>query len=268
MDRVEVSRSGFLTDLTTSEGQLHRFTAICHIMHARGILATDTLTSWIQEELGLTNIKVIKRHIRTMESLGLLVREDVGYVLSSGGKALYALAPSNLGKGLELAEKVFYLRALASYVPLQFISVLAAILENAGGPKERAITSYGQKILSGSTWEDKFDLKLRLSRQPDSPPRKLQNNFDCFRLWLKQLELVEPDALRLTRMGEKLAEIAGRQGDALREEIYWAAAGYMCDEPGCLPKYEDRTGRTHFLRLLHEAYALFERPELHLSDVR
>lgn len=270
MDRLKGLRSGFLADLTTSEGQLHRFTAICHIMRARGILATDTLTSWIREELGLTNIKVIKRHIRAMESLGLLAREDIGYVLSSEGKALCALVPPDSGKGLKLAEKVFYLRALGSYVPLQLVSILAAISENAGGPKERAITSYAQKMLAGSTWQDKINLKEKLSRQPDSPPRKVRNNFDCFRLWLRQLGLVKVDALELTKMGKQLADVARRQGDELRERIYWAAAAHICDEPGYLPEFEygDEPSRTYFLELLREAYRLFERPELRLSDVR
>jgi len=204
-----------------------------------------------------------------MESLGLLVREDIGYVLSSDGKALCALVPPN-SEGLNLAEKVFYLRALGSYVPLQFASILVAISENVVGSKERAITSYGQKILPGSTWEDKFDLKLRLSRQPDSPPRKLRNNFDCFRLWLKQLRLVKADDLELTRMGKQLADVVRNQGDELRDRIYWAAVAYVCHEPGCLPefKYDDEPSHIYFLGLIREGYKLFERPELRLSDAR
>lgn len=264
--------NGFLPDLTTSEGQLHRFTAICHIMRARGILATDTLRSLIRGELGLTNIKVINRHMRVMESLGLLVREDIGYALSSEGKALCALVPPDSGKGLELAEKVFYLRALSFYVPLQFTSILVAILENTGGPKERAIISYAQRILAdaGNTWQDKIHLKLRLLRQPDSLPRKVRNNFDCFRLWLKQLGLVQADALELTKIGEQLVDVVRSLGDELKEKIYWIAATYICHEPGCLPefKYSNESNRVNFLELFHEAYRLFERPELHLSDIR
>jgi hypothetical protein len=270
MDRLKGLHGGFLTDLTTSEGQLQRFTAICHIMRDRGILATDVLASWIREELGLTNIKVINRHLRAMESLGLLVREDIGYVLSSEGKALCALVPPDSGKGLELAERVFYLRALASYVPSQFTSMLSAISENARGPKERAITSYGLKTLANRTWKDRADLKRRLSRQPETPPRKVRNNFDCFRLWLKQLGLVKANALELTKMGKQLADVARRQGGELRERIYWAAAAYICYEPGCLPEFEygDESNRTYFLELFRKAYRIFERPELHLSDVR
>jgi hypothetical protein len=270
MERLEGLRRGFLADLTTSEGQLHRFTAICHIMRDRGILATDMLTSCIREELGLTNIKVINRHLRVMESLGLLVREDIGYVPSSEGKALCALVPPASRKGLELAEKVFYLRALGSYASLQFTSILAAISENANAPKERAITSYAQKTMAGSTWRDKVNLKLRLSRQPDSPPRKVRNNFDCFRLWLKQLELVRPDALQLTKVGGVLADVVRRQENELREKVYWAAAAYICRTPGCLPEFEygDQFSQTYFLELLHNAYRLFEKPELRLSDAR
>lgn len=270
MDRMDVSRIKFLADLTTSEGQLRRFTAICHIIRPRGIVRTDRLTSLIREKVSLTNTKVIRRHIRAMESLGLLVRKDVGYVLSSEGRALCTLTPPNSGKELGLAEKVFYLRVLGFHVPLQFTSILVAISENIGGPKERVISSYGQKVLPGSIWRDKADLKMRLSRRPGSPPRKVRNNFDCFRLWLKQLGLVKADALELTKMGKQLADVARRQGDELRERIYWAAAAYICHEPGYLPEFEygDEPSRTYFLELLREAYRLFERPELRLSDVR
>jgi len=205
-----------------------------------------------------------------MESLGLLAREDIGYVLSSEGKALCALVPPDSGGGLELAERVFYLRALVSYVPLQFTSILSAISENARGPKEQAITSYGLKIRAGSTWKDKADLKMRFSRRPETPPRKVRNNFDCFRLWLKQLRLVKADDLELTRMGKQLADVVRNQGDELRDRIYWAAVAYVCHEPGCLPefKYDDEPSHIYFLGLIREGYKLFERPELRLSDAR
>ncbi len=272
-NRMEVSRTGFLADLTTSEGQLHRFTGICHIMRPEGLMETDMLVPLIQKELGLTNVKVIKRHLRAMESLGLVTRENGGYVLSSEGKALCALVPAKSNKTLELAEKVFYFRALALYLPLQFSSALGAISQNAGGPIERVITSYGQRVLSNSTcstWEDKAYLSLHFSRQPDSPPRKVRNNFDCFRFWLQQLGLVNPQRLQLTSMAQKLLGLFSKEGAELQEKIYWAASAYVGDAPGCLPdfRYEHKPSRARFLELFRKAYALFERPQLRLSDVR
>jgi len=272
MYRKEGPRSGFLADLTTSEGQLHRFTEICHIMRPRGLVGTDRLTPLIQEGVGLSNVKVIRRHLRAMESLGLLTHEDIGYVLSSEGKALCALVPPKSGKPLALAQKVFYLRALLSYVPLQFTSALRAISENPGAPKEQAITSYGKKVLrdSACTWKDIPHLILRLSRQPESPPRKIRNNFDCFRLWLKQLDLVRVEDLRLTELGAKIAYIAIAGKDHLKQQAYWLASAYVCDEPGCLPEFDwqVRPYVEPFAELLQEAYVLFEKPELRLADVR
>lgn len=265
----EGRRSAFLADLTTSEGQLHRFTGIAHIMRPEGLMETDMLVPLIQKNLGLTNIKVIRRHLRAMESLGLLAREEVGYVLSSEGKALCALAPAKSNKELALAEKIFYLRALGSYVPLQLRSILAAISENAGAPKEQAITSYGQKILaSGVPWKNKHVLRLALSKHPDLPPRTIRNNFECFRRWTEQLQLVDPSPRDLTKLGNRLVHIMKMQEDQVREEIYRTAAVYICHEPGCLPDYEDSTDRPRFLQLLREAYRLFERRELRLSDAR
>jgi len=266
----EGPRTGFLADLTTSEGQLHRFTGICHIMRPEGLMETDMLVPLIQKGQGLTNVKVIKRHLRAMESLGLVTRENGGYVLSSEGKALCALVPAKSNKTLELAEKVFYFRALASYLPLQFSSALVAISEHAEAPKEPAITCYGKKVLPKSTWEDKADLRSSFARRPQSPPRKVRNNFDCFRLWLKWLELVDREHLQLTTMGEKLVGLFTKDGIALEEKIYWAASAYVCHEPGCLPhlQYENESSRAHFLELFRQAYALFERPQLRLSDAR
>lgn len=270
MYRKEGSPTGFLADLTTSEGQLHRFTEVSQIMRPRGIMETRELVSLIQQDQDLTNVKVIKRHLRAMESLGLLTREDIGYVLSSEGKALCALVPAKSNKTLELAEKIFYFRALAMHLPLQFSSTLAAISQNVGAPLERVITSYGQRVLSSSTWEDKVDLRSIFARRPHSPPRKVRNNFDCFRLWLKGLELVDPERLRLTSMGEKLVGLITNDGVALEEKIYWAASAYVCNEPGCLRPfvYEWESNRVHFLELFRQAYALFERPQLRLSDAR
>lgn len=269
---MQTSRGGFIADLTTSEGQLHRFTAICHIVRPRGLVGTDMLIPLVQEELGLRNAKVIKRHLRAMESLGLLTREDTGYVLSSEGKALCALVPAESSTTVQLAEKVFYLRALVLYAPLQFTSALWAISENPGAPKERAITSYGQKVLRNSacTWQEKEHLALILTRHPDSPPRRIRNNFDCFRLWLKQLELMNPQRLQLTSMGQKLVALFTKDGAEWRKKIYWAASAYVCDEPGCLPylQYEHEPSRGPFLELFRQAYEIFERPQLRFSDVR
>jgi len=233
-------------------------------------METDMLVALIQKEQGLTNVKVIKRHLRAMESLGLLTREDVGYVLSSEGKALCALVSPNSKNGLHVAEKVFFLRALGSYLPLQLSSILAAISENIGAPKDRAITSYGQRILSGSTWKNRKELESRFARQDDSPPRKVRNNFDCFQLWLKQLELVRAEGLRLTELGEKVADIAMTNTHELKQKAYWLGSAYVCREPGCLPEfdYQARPYPKSFIELLRKAYLLFERPELRLADVR
>jgi len=269
---MEVSRTAFLADLTTSEGRLHRFTAISRIIAPRAAISSDRLRSLIQEEVKLTNTKVIRRHIRAMQSLGLIERSDIGYILSSEGKALCELTTPNLASEPELAEKVFYLRALAFHLPVQFTSMLLAIFENVDKSKERVISSYGQKVLPTSTWTDKTktDLRTTLLGQPDLPPRKVQNNFDCFRLWLRQLELVRPDPLRLTRTGQMMVEIAAQQASEIRDKIYWVAAAYMGGAPPQLPRfnYDDDSDRQLFLKLLHRGYERFERPELRLSDVR
>lgn len=260
--------SKFLTDLTTSEGRLHRFTSICHIIRGRGIVDINTLFPLISQRLNLTNAEVVRRHLRVMELTGLLAQQDGGYMLTSEGKALCALVPPDSGDGLEVAEKVFYLRALSLYLPIQFSSILLAVSENPGGPRERAINRYGEELLAaGIPWKKRDVLKVILAREPDSPPRTIRNNFDCFRLWLRQLDLVHRRGLLLTDIGMKLDAIAGTGFSNLRQNIYQAASTYVCGEQEC-PEYKDTADREGFLQLFQKAYRLFERPELRLSDVR
>ena len=262
------AHSRFLTDLTTSEGQLHRFTSMCHIVSARGIADINTLLPLIAQQLNLTNEKVARRHLRVMESIGLLAHADDGYVLTSEGKALSALVPSDCGDSFEMAEKVFYLRALSMYVPIQLSSILLAISENPGGPKERAINRYGEQLLSsGMPWKNRDILRAILAGEPESPPRTIRNNFDCFRLWLKQLDLVNGRGFLLTKMGRKLHAIAATGYSNLWPNIHQVASAYVCGEREC-PEYIDRTDRAGFLELFHKAYTLFERTELRLSNVR
>lgn len=267
---MENLHNQFLTDLTTSEGQLTRFTQICHVLHPEGKLRGDRLAGLTREKVGLANIKVIRRHIRVMEVLNLIDYEDGLYSLSSEGRALWALTPGEPGRILNLAEKILYLRSLAIYIPTQFTSVLAAISENTGQPREHIINSYGKRLLNHLIpWKDADTVRFRLSKEPPSIPRKLQNNFDCLLLWLKQIKLVDLQELQITKLGEELTRAQATQGMEHMKMIYRVASAYVYGEPGCLPEfdYQSKKQRERFLGLFNDAYALFELPELHVSDV-
>jgi len=267
---MENWQNQFLSDLTTSEGQLTRFTQICHALRPEGKLRGDRLAGLTRERVGLTNIKVIRRHIRVMEVLNLIDYEDGLYSLSSEGRALWALTPGEPSRILSLAEKILYLRSLAIRVPIQFTSVLTAISENTGQPREHIINSYGKRLLNHLIpWKDAETIRFRLSKEPPSIPRKLQNNFDCLLLWLKQMGLVDAKRLRTTKLGEELARAQATQGMEHMKTIYRVASAYVCGEPGCLPEfdYQSKKQRERFLSLFNDAYALFELPELRVSDV-
>lgn len=261
----------FLADLTTSEGRLRRFTQICHVLRPKGKLRGDRLVELVRERrLGLRNIKVIRRHIRVMEVFNLIDSEDGLYSISSEGRALSALTSNEPGKVLSLTEKILYLRFLAVSVPIQLTSLLVGVSENSERSKESVVISYGRKLLSYPIpWKDREAIRFQLSKESPSIPRKLQNNFDCLLLWLKQLDLVDSQRLAISKLGMELSEAAASQDIDCLEMAYRVACAYVCGEPGCLHKfnYHDKSQREHFLKVFNEAYTLFEMPEISASDV-
>jgi hypothetical protein len=263
-------RRGFLVDLTTSEGRLDRFTAICQLMPRKGGVTVDKLAPAVTQQLGLTNIKVIRRHLRTMESIGLVRGEDAGYVVASEGRSLRELVPPHLAtrRQLKTVERIFYLRALSCYVPDQIGAMLRALMEKPGEPREYAIAQYGLDVIAaGMPWKNKGVLRSQLQNRPATPPRKVRNNFECFHSWLKQLWLVQDRSAVLTSMGAGLAHVAAEGSDIPQEKIYGTASEYVCGESRCA-EYDHGTDARLLVDLLREAYGLFERPELRVADAR
>lgn len=257
-------------DLTTSEGRLDRFTAICHLMPRKGRVTVEKLAPAVRQQLGLTNLKVIRRHLRTMQSIRLVRRQDAGYVVASEGRALRALVPPHLPirRQLKTVEQIFYLRALSCYVPDQLGAMVRALMETPGEPRDYAIAQYGLDVIAaGMPWKDKGVLRSQLGSEPASPPRKVRNNFECFHSWLKQLWLVQQGGAVLTSMGAGLAQVADEGADFLQAKTYHTASEYVCGQSQC-PEYDHGTDAKLLVDLLREAYGLFETPELRLADAR
>jgi len=83
------------------------------------------------------------------------------------------------------------------------------------------------------------------------------------------MKLVDLQELQTTKLGEELATVQAVQGMEYVKMVYRVASAYVCGEPGRLPEfdYQSKEQRERFLSLLNDAYALFELPELHVSDV-
>jgi hypothetical protein len=266
---MESNRQRFVIDLTTSEGRLDRFTSICHMLPSRGVSSIGALRGEIERELGLTNAKVVRRHLRAMETLGSLVRDEPGYALSKEGRVVRVLVPwrSRQARPLGTAEKVFYLRTLTVHVPLQLESMLLAISGVSSRDGQRCLADYARRLVKvGVPWKDADLIAQGLTRQPGPLPRKLRNNFDCLRLWMRQLGLVESEGLVLTPMGRWLAANMERPAER-RETIYVAGSAYVCGSPGCLRTYDDRRDRWELTEMLRDAYSRFGTPGLGMASV-
>lgn len=198
-------RSSQIGWLTTSEGQLKRFGLICHLHYYKNrqqrtktklinlISKANYLTK--NQRKGLTNQKVIDRHISVMIKLGLLDKSEVGVNLTADGKAIAKyLEVDNAINTFELSkfERLFYIKKLIEYCNDDFKNFLSLIKKNSS--LDNLIIAY-------------FKLSAK-----ENISRTFTNHITTLLMWAKSLKLIEysKKEIRLNHLGSVLVNYWGK----------------------------------------------------------
>ena len=255
-----------LTDITTSEGKLDRFSKICEtIAQAKG-LDSNRVSKLIEEKTGLTNLKVIGRHLHILSILGLIQRETGKFNVTSRGKAL-SRATQKQNSSL---ERVLFFRSFFGEIPNQLFLVLEVVGRNESKGIEKNTFDYFQLPKDLNPCSKPFEEPAFGNEVPLLPSNYLKQNmlnkFETMVCWLSQLNLVKKgnSALWLTDKGQKLFDMVRTDGlSVLSANVYnYASRVYGSNTQ----EFDFKEDRGEFVRILREASFYFKGQQ-NISDL-
>ena len=270
---VETKISEGITDITTSEGNLKRFSQICKLIgDQRRALPRSKVVQLIKEQIGLTNAKVIGRHISILEKLSILENKEGMYILSSEGKVLYNFIEDLQDKNaLSPCEIAFYFRMLFTHFFGQLYLLLKTIDDHKGKARDDIIIKYFENEDLKLWKKETVNENLRMFREKGKVSGFFENKFRCMEKWLYDLKFIEKTkkSLKLTYEGKKcLVEIdkITAQKKEINDEIYGIASSLLNLKPDPFD-FENPEHKKNLIGLFKEAYLKFE-AKLRLSDLK
>lgn len=262
-----------ISDITSSEGRLWRFTRIAHFFRQHRIIERAAVRKLISEKSELKNTTVIDRHLSIMDKLGIIQRRESDFAATGEGDSLCELAGNNKAAThrLAAAEQIFYFRALFSNAFFQLYTLLESRHQAPDVEKNEAVADYFTRIAESPCrlWRrETLHRGLERFRSEAVVSRGLENKFECMRMWLEQLDLVK--GLRISAVGAEFLNDIKCHGEDLSDRMYSIANVYVTGYPNFLPAfdYSNPNHRRSFQKLFNQAYQLFERRELTMSDAR
>ena len=258
-----------ISDISSSEGRLHRFTLICKLIGSQRGLTRKKVEDLIKKRIGspFNNKKVIQRHLIILEKIDIIENRGGIYLLSSEGKALYELTNETHRRDLSFNERAFYLRMiLTSVLREQLITFLEVIREHTQEMRKEVIFHLFSTEMARNLW-NASTIKRNLTRLHESGkiPTFFENKFRCMEMWLEDLGLVvrEKNKLSLTEEGRIVLDEIGKI-DNIKYEVYGLTG---CILIGNVTPFRYDKHRKVFLKMLREAYPRFK-TELSASDIR
>lgn len=272
-----------ISDLTTSEGYLKRFSLICAALERSRAVGPEQIVDVVKRYTrlkhgggALENKEVILRHIRIMSALGILKGREEGYAVSSEGKALLALVDSQAEQwDLSNLERMFYFRGLFRTAAYQLYLLLDTLWEPVTGVGGAAYRYYRQVVRLGlGIWDVRSVIRaLDVYEKRAKLPRSFAQRIRCMLLWLDQLLLVRKEKLQLTESGKDVY-LALKELFQMKHDISAKISTLLAVYKGGLNHgfhsfaLHDPKDREQFLDLLSDARRLFMSPELHAIDAR
>lgn len=270
-----------ISDITSSEGKLRRFTRICKLLYPSRVLSWGEVVQLVKEKLRkenqrreLTNEKVIGRHLGIMERLKMLKKmEGGGYVLTGEGEVLYDLTKdvNEFQIPLDVIEKIFYFDSLFSNVSPQIYLLLESVQKNPNKQRNEIIAYFFNRILVERLllWSSNTIKRgLRKYNAYNELPRGFENRFECMEMWLRDLGLLARENLepKVTRAGKKV--LLKRKDIEKFGRTFRIGSVFITGEPNSLPSFSYQKQKKVFLKLFKTAYSKFESPGLGMSDAK
>lgn len=185
-----------ISDITSSEGKLSRFSDICLILGEKPKKNLD-LFELIKKHTGLTNKNVIERHLAIMDKLGLIQKkQDFGFsriAIDSYGKALNYFNKNFLRENdrvLHIHEQIIY-----SYLIMeleQIRSIFDILINDKEKDRDLIIIKYFYRLKNKKIWSNKsINNGIREWENSNKLNRSFQNRFRCMEMWLEDLFLLK-----------------------------------------------------------------------------
>jgi len=259
-----------ISDISSSEGRLRRFTFLCKIIRSEKGLTRKRLENLAEKEIGspFKNKTVLQRHLIILENMGLIETSEGLYTLSSDGKALCELTPEcQIITPLSFEEQVIYLRALfTSPLKYQLIEFLETVRLYSDRNRKDIISNYFSTELAKSIWnKTTIEKNLKKLNETGKIPTFFENKFRCMEMWLEDTGIIkkEKDKILLRCSAEKF--LSGiKEESSIKNKIYELIGTVLIDKwvSFSYSKHEEE-----FLVKFKEAYRLFK-GESNISDIR
>ena len=190
---------------------------------------TPERAQWIIENrIGLKNKKVVERHLRLLELLGVIKRAHDIFVFTGVGLVFGVfLKDVDLSdEKLSIIEKNFYFERLFNPENATHIQLCIFIKALAANPisKKSLVIDYFQKMKPFNIWKASVvERNIDLLKRTGNVSSFLNNRVRCQQKWIEALGLSEYGSLMLNESGERMAhEIEKYPGMKLckQPEIY------------------------------------------------
>ncbi len=259
-------RRSYLTDITTSEGKLGRLGLICEIIAKTKVHDHNRLFEVIAEKAGITNYKVIGRHLYILSAIGLLVKTPEAYLVTSRGKALIELRSRYVGV-LNKAEKTVFFKSFFSCIPEQLYWVIYTVGKNKRAKLNENAIEYFYSSPAKSIWTRTVEKAIRKGNKDRPLTRGMINKFETMLYWLSQLDITRKmDRVWLTEKGFKFLEAFPKDFNTkeFASKIYYIATLLYGDEN--IRCFDPAIHKNDLVNVLHKGNELF-RGERDLSDL-
>lgn len=259
------STKPYLTDITSSEGNLCRHSLICEIIAETGIRNPAELFRRITEKAGITNSKVISRHLHILETIGLVTKKPKTYLVTSRGKALVKLRNRDISI-LNNAEKTVFFKSFFTSIPQQLYWVIYVIGKNEKATSAKNAIEYFFFSPARNIWIRTVERALRKEQyKTRTLTRGMRNKFETMLYWLSQLAIIKKgNIVWLTDDGLKLLDAFPKNTKELPLHIYHLATLLYGNQT--IQYFDSIKHKDDLVNLLRESIQLF-RGEQNLSDL-
>lgn len=206
---ITLTSNRYLTDITSSEGNLRRMSRICKNIADMRVVSKRKITRMF-EDVGIRHNKVIGRYLHILKFLGLIVDRGEFYSLSSKGKVLSTISKNHQ---LSTEEKILFFQLFFEKIPDQLYWVLYSIKKNekwetSKNAFERAVIEYFSLPQIQSIWNIKTLLRsIKEYNESGKLARGIENKFETMYYWLRQMDLVRRvPSLHLTTRGRRVLQ--------------------------------------------------------------
>jgi hypothetical protein len=254
-----------LTDITTSEGNLGRLGLICGIIAEARTLSQAKLYKIVKEQAGLSNPKVIGRHLHILKTLGLVAKKSEIYFATGRGKALSRLHKQGESI-LNESETTIFFKSFFASIPEQLYWLIHVVGSNEGASLSKNALQYFFSSPAKNIWVKTIESATRGETTRVLLTKGMLNKFDTMLYWLSQLRIVEKrKTVYLTQKGRHLFKIlVGRNNLDFGSEIYYLCAMLYGNQE--IQYFDFSKHRIDFINVLREGSHLF-RSEQELSDL-